>query len=416
MSQNLGNSFSTTSAIYFVNASTTIPKTYTANTFTNTNTFTNAPIFSSLTSGGLAVDALGNVYKAATTTAGTGLTYSGNAFNVNTTQNITTLSNLSSGVVSSNSGALYNSATTTLSTSGPLSFSANPAVFGSSPISLSISQANSTTDGYLSQGDWNSFNNRLSTSTLGLFDKGYFFSTTSANYFLSVNQGAAFSTTSANYWSSLGLGFSTTSAINFVNSSTTIPKTYTANIFTSSNIFDGGLTVSNLNGPLQANNGVVSATSSVGVTYGGTGLTVAPTYGNILVGNSAGGYTLSATNTPRPLGLNLNLRNRPALIQRSNRRLLDCAVRPCNRWLSLARRLELLQQPPLDQHAWFVRQGILLLDNVSYVLLEPKPESCVCNKLSRLLEDAKQLLLHIISLLLLIAWPCVLYNISKLFP
>ncbi len=108
LSQNLSNAFSTSSAIYFVNASTTIPKTYTANTFTNTNTFTNAPSSLHLPPAALAVDANGNVYKAATTTAGTGLSYSGNAFNVNTTQNITTLSNLSSGLVGSNSGALYN--------------------------------------------------------------------------------------------------------------------------------------------------------------------------------------------------------------------------------------------------------------------------------------------------------------------
>ncbi|HTK32997.1 MAG TPA: hypothetical protein VL335_00410, partial [Candidatus Paceibacterota bacterium] len=59
----------------------------------------------------------------------------------------------------------------------------------------------------------------------------------------------------------------------------------------------GTLTVGSLNGPLQANNGVVSATSSVGVLYGGTGLTTAPTYGNILVGNNAGGYTLTATSS-----------------------------------------------------------------------------------------------------------------------
>ena len=38
-----------------------------------------------------------------------------------------------------------------------------------------------STDGYLSSTDWNAFNGRLSTTTLGLFDKGYFFSTTSAH-------------------------------------------------------------------------------------------------------------------------------------------------------------------------------------------------------------------------------------------
>ena len=37
-----------------------------------------------------------------------------------------------------------------------------------------------------------------------------------------------------------------------------------------------------LNGPLQANGGLVSATTSVGYQYGGTGLTAAPSFGQIL--------------------------------------------------------------------------------------------------------------------------------------
>src|SRR5262249_13340314 len=82
-----------------------------------------------------------------------------------------------------------------------------------------------------------------------------------------------------------------------IHASTTIPKTYTANTFTGAQTFNGGLTIGSLNGPLQANNGVVSATTSVGVLYGGTGLTSAPSLGNILVGNSSGGYTLTATSS-----------------------------------------------------------------------------------------------------------------------
>ncbi|HVV39415.1 MAG TPA: immunoglobulin-like domain-containing protein [Candidatus Paceibacterota bacterium] len=197
-----------------------------------------------------------------------------------------------------------------LSALAPLSYNPSTGVF-------SVSQANGSTDGYLSSTDWDSFNSRISTSSLALFDKGYFFSTTSASYFLSQQNLQAFSTTSADYWktqnnffsttsasyfSSLGLAFSTTSAVNFVNSSTTIPKTYSANTFTNTNTFTGGVTVGSLNGPLQANNGVVSATSSIGVLYGGTGLISAPSYGNILVGNSSGGYTLSATSSLGLLG------------------------------------------------------------------------------------------------------------------
>jgi hypothetical protein len=89
----------------------------------------------------------------------------------------------------------------------------------------------------------------------------------------------------------------------YLHASTTLPKTYTSNTFSNSNIFSGALTIQNLNGPLQANNGVVSATSSVGVLYGGTGLTTAPSFGGILVGNNSGGYTLTATSS---LGLNVS--------------------------------------------------------------------------------------------------------------
>ncbi|MEI6346149.1 MAG: immunoglobulin-like domain-containing protein [bacterium] len=57
-----------------------------------------------------------------------------------------------------------------------------------------------------------------------------------------------------------------------------------------------------LNGPLQANGGLVSATTSVGVLYGGTGLTSAPSYGQLLMGNASNGYTLSATSSLGLLG------------------------------------------------------------------------------------------------------------------
>lgn len=83
---------------------------------TTTNATTTSLYFTGLTSGELAVDATGKVYKAATTTAGTGLSYNGTSFNVNTTQNITTLSNLSSaGIVNTTSGGLlYSTASSSL--------------------------------------------------------------------------------------------------------------------------------------------------------------------------------------------------------------------------------------------------------------------------------------------------------------
>lgn len=60
---------------------------------TASSTFNSAVRFSALSDGGLGVNA-GLLYSGATTTAGTGLSYTGNSFNVNTTQNITKLSNL----------------------------------------------------------------------------------------------------------------------------------------------------------------------------------------------------------------------------------------------------------------------------------------------------------------------------------
>ncbi|MFA7216953.1 MAG: helix-turn-helix domain-containing protein, partial [Candidatus Paceibacterota bacterium] len=62
---------------------------------TASSTFTGPLRLSSLSNGSLAVYN-GLVSSGATTTAGTGLTYSANAFNVNTTQNISKLSNLTS--------------------------------------------------------------------------------------------------------------------------------------------------------------------------------------------------------------------------------------------------------------------------------------------------------------------------------
>ncbi|MFA5877643.1 MAG: hypothetical protein WC880_04790, partial [Candidatus Paceibacterota bacterium] len=76
----------------------------------------------------------------------------------------------------------------------------------------------------------------------------------------------------------------------YINASTTIPKTYTANTFTGANTFNSTFTLGTLNGPLQANNGVVSATTSVGTLYGGTGLT-AYTLGDILYADATNRLT-----------------------------------------------------------------------------------------------------------------------------
>ena len=59
----------------------------------------------------------------------------------------------------------------------------------------------------------------------------------------------------------------------------------------------GSTYIGSLTGPLQAQGGLVSATTSIGVVYGGTGLTSAPSYGQMLLGNASSGYTLSATSS-----------------------------------------------------------------------------------------------------------------------
>ncbi|MEO8637517.1 MAG: tail fiber domain-containing protein [Candidatus Taylorbacteria bacterium] len=96
---------------------------------------------------------------------------------------------------------------------------------------------------------------------------------------------------------STNLFFSNTLVNSFVNGSTTIPKTYTANTFTALQTMNGGLSIDALNGPLQANNGTVSATTSIGVLYGGTGTSTPPSLGQLLLGNASGGYDLVATSS-----------------------------------------------------------------------------------------------------------------------
>jgi hypothetical protein len=94
-----------------------------------------------------------------------------------------------------------------------------------------------------------------------------------------------------------GVGVNSTSTtINFTNgiyASTTSQFTGINTISATTTTF----AIGSLTGPLQAINGVVSATSSLSVVYGGTGITTAPSYGNILVGNNSGTYSLFATSS-----------------------------------------------------------------------------------------------------------------------
>jgi hypothetical protein len=91
----------------------------------------------------------------------------------------------------------------------------------------------------------------------------------------------------------------------YVDASTTIAKAYSANTFTNSNTFSGGLTVGSLSGPLQAINGMVSASSTISSFYGGTGIST-PSVAGILLGNYAGnGWQQIATSSLGLLSTNV---------------------------------------------------------------------------------------------------------------
>lgn len=148
----------------------------------------------SLTDGLLAVYG-GEVKSYATTTAGTGLTYSGGAFNINTSQNISTLSNLTSnGFVKTSGGtgalsvdtATYLSsigsgtngqlaywggtnnlgsvATGTISSSGGITTTAGRSAVGGA-LSIACDVASGSIPGCLSAADWTTFNGKLGAMT-----------------------------------------------------------------------------------------------------------------------------------------------------------------------------------------------------------------------------------------------------------
>ncbi|MHB8710432.1 MAG: immunoglobulin-like domain-containing protein [Minisyncoccota bacterium] len=113
-----------------------------------------------------------------------------------------------------------------------------------------------------------------------------------------------------------GGGGSTSSTAGYFTATSTTASTFPYASTTALTVSGAnGLFLASLNGPLQANNGIVSATTSLGVLYGGTGLTSMPAYGNILVGNASGGYTLTATSS---LGIQSSLSFTYPLVNTSN--------------------------------------------------------------------------------------------------
>ncbi|MBI3574013.1 hypothetical protein HY090_03100, partial [Candidatus Kaiserbacteria bacterium] len=160
-------------------------------------------------------------------------------------------------------------------------------------------------------GNWSFFNGsgiRLATSTNQVLIGSSATTTSSSLEVIGssyISENFALGTTSPfARFSIAGTAGGTTSL--FAISTSTASATTTAlsidsngnlSLFNGTTLTTPKLTLGSLNGPLQANAGVVSATSSIGVLYGGTGLTTAPSYGQLLLGNALNGYTLTATSS-----------------------------------------------------------------------------------------------------------------------
>ena len=189
--------------------------------------------------------------------------------------------------------------TATTTFSAPLSYSGG---------AVSIPAASGGTNGYLSSTDWNAFSTKFATSSsdfwLSQYAKGFFFSTTSASAWDSLQ--FRWATTSTAYWDSTqfrwattsadyesgksrwattsptilsqnqGAAFSTTSANYLLNSSTTIPRTTLGNMWTSLQTFANGF-ISN-----------ASSTFTTGLLSmnGGASTTNFTASGNVALGNA----------------------------------------------------------------------------------------------------------------------------------
>jgi hypothetical protein len=126
---------------------------------TASSTITSALRLSSLTDGGLGVNN-GLVYSGATTTAGTGLTYSSNAFNVNTSQNIATLSNLTgNGFVKTSGGTGLLSIDTATYESGLTAGDGLTRTVND----FDCDTASGSVFGCLASADWTTFNSKQAT-------------------------------------------------------------------------------------------------------------------------------------------------------------------------------------------------------------------------------------------------------------
>ncbi len=256
-----GTSFSVGSSITVGSASTTLLSDN--NTFSGKNTF-GAATSSSFAITGLAnsllsVNANGSII--ATTSIGTNL-LTGTLGIGNGGTGSTTLS----GILVGNGTSPVQS----LTFSGPLSFAGN---------TLTLAQANGSTNGFLASGDWTTFNNKISSTSLsasyplaynsstGVFSLG--FGTTTANTYSALQVFNAGASTSA-LTLGTGAGFLQTNAAGVVSATSSIPLSSTF-------------------GTLAINQGGTNATSYTSgqlLSYNGTSFVSTSTIGNNQLQNS----------------------------------------------------------------------------------------------------------------------------------
>jgi Chaperone of endosialidase/LVIVD repeat len=213
------------------------------------------------------------------------------SFTFATSTNLLTVLNASTTLFSALGPAYFGSTATS-------SFAANGALTLAQPLAISSGGTGTSTTpsfGQVLVGNSSGGYNLVATSSLGISPSlSFYYPLLNSSNTVSL----AFGTTTANAWSQLQTfngGASTTnitaSGIGYFASASTT-----------------NLTISGAPGGfLQTNaSGVVSATSTfpasgifgiLGVGNGGTGTSLAPSYGQILVGNAANGYTLAATSS-----------------------------------------------------------------------------------------------------------------------
>ena len=214
-----------------------------------------------------------------------------------------------------------------------ISVSGAPLTYSSGVIG--ISQASGSQSGFLASSDWTNFNGKLASSSLSAAEPLTYNSSTGAIGF-DLAHGNTWTGTQT--FGSIAAANATTSSLYVTGITSHLLKTdgngqvaaaiagtdYQAPITTGNLIVGSNLTVSggaaavigsgasislgsnvvtaitndtNVTGSISGNNLTLGWTGLLGIGRGGTGIATTPTYGQLLVGNSGGGYTLTSTSS-----------------------------------------------------------------------------------------------------------------------